>query len=324
MLGVSVIVPCKNEEKYISWCIDSLLQQECVSLDMEIVVVDNGSTDKTVSILDSYGSKIKYHVRPGLTISGLRNFGVENSTKEWIAFVDADVELDRHWGKAVVGFIEALNEKGTDTKRIITGSTYLVPENPTWIESIWYEQLILRDTAETKYINAGNMILHREMMKRLGGFDTSYETGEEEKLCEDARLKHSAIIIKNADIKSIHHGYPKDIGAFFQRMRWHGKGMSRYLWKPWKSKPLMLAIYYLILTIGYLVAMASVPMDYILFTLSYIFLQIIPAFLYAANRYRGKINRVSLLTCLYLCFGWARAVSLFDLALHRNVFRTSK
>lgn len=323
MLGLSVIVPCKNEEKYISLCIDSLLRQESASLDMEIVVVDNGSTDKTISILDSYGLKIKYHVRPGLSISGLRNFGVENSTKEWIAFVDADVELDRHWGNTVVGFIEALNGKGTDTKRIITGSTYLVPENPTWIESVWYEQLILRDTADTKYINAGNMILHREMMKWLGGFDTSYETGEEEKLCEDARLKHSAIILKNADIKAIHHGYPKDIASFFQRMRWHGKGMSRYLGKPWKSKPLMLAIFYLFLTTCYLL-MLPATRHYILLTLLFLFFQVIPAFLYAANRYRGQIDRVSLLTILYLCFGWARAVSLFDLALHRDVFRTNK
>ncbi len=323
MLGLSVIIPCKNEEKYISWCIDSLLRQECASLDKEIVVVDNGSTDKTISILDSYGSKIKYHVRPGLTISGLRNFGVENSTKEWIAFVDADVELDPHWGKTVVEFIDALNEKGTDTKRIITGSTYLVPENPTWIESVWYEQLILRDTAETKYINAGNMILHREMMKQLGGFDTSYETGEEEKLCEDARLNHSAIILKNADIKAIHHGYPKNIGGFFQRMRWHGKGMSRYLVKPWKSKPLMLAIYYLFLTTVYLLMLSAIR-QYILLTLIFLFFQILPAFLYAANRYRGKTDRVCMLTFLYICFGWARAVSLFDLALHRNVFRTNK
>jgi glycosyltransferase involved in cell wall biosynthesis len=323
MFGLSVIIPCKNEEKYISLAIDSLLRQKCAALDMEIVVVDNGSTDKTISILDSYGQRIIYHVRPGLTISGLRNFGVENSTREWIAFVDADVELDRHWGETVVGFIDAAKEKGIDTKRIITGSTYLVPENPTWVESVWYEQLILRDIAETKYINAGNMILHREMMRRLGGFDTTYETGEEEKLCEDARLKHSAIILKNAEIKAFHHGYPKNIRAFFQRMRWHGKGMSRYLLKPWKSKPLMLAMYYLFLTTCYLLILPATR-HFILLTLLYFFLQIIPAFLYAANRYRGKIGRVSLLTFLFLCFGWARAVSLFDLALHRNVIRTNK
>jgi glycosyltransferase involved in cell wall biosynthesis len=323
MLGISIIVPCKNEEKYISRCIDSLLLQEGVSLDREIVVVDNGSTDNTLKILDTYGSSLTYYICPGFSIAGLRNFGVEKSTKEWVAFVDADVEVDKRWAEAFNRFLEESDAKGVDRKRIITGSTCLVPENPTWVEQVWYEQLMLRDTAAVKYINSGNLILHREMMARLGGFDTSYKTGEEEKLCEEARLHHNGIILKNADIKAIHHGYPKGISAFFQRMRWHGKGMSRYLLKPWKSKPLMLAIYYLFLTAGYFLLLLTTR-DYINLTFLFLLFQIAPAFLYAANRYRGKIKPVTLLTFLYICFGWARAISLFDMVLHRDVIQKNK
>lgn len=320
MVGLAVIIPCKNEEKYISWCIDSLLRQEGAELEVEIVVVDNGSTDNTLKILESYGSDIKYYVCPDLSIAGLRNFGVERSTKEWLAFVDADVEVDKRWGEAFIRFLEGLAGKKVDVKRIITGSTCLVPENPTWIEKIWFEQLMLRDAATTKYINSGNLILHREMMNRLGGFDTSYETGEEEKLCEDARLRHGGIVLKNAGMKAVHHGYPKSIGAFFQRMRWHGKGMAKYLVNPWKSKPLMLAIYYLFLTAGYLIVI-SYFQYYLYLTLLYLFLQFSPAFLYASSRYRGKITHVSLLTFLYVCFGWARATSLVDMVLHREVLQ---
>ena len=320
MLGISIIIPCKNEEKYISRCIDSLLRQDEESLDREIVVVDNGSTDNTLKILESYGSSITYYVCPGLSIAGLRNFGVEKSSKEWIAFVDADVEVDKQWAKAFKRFLEESDAKGLDRKNIITGSTCLVPENPSWVEQIWYEQLMLRDTAAAKYINSGNMILHREMMVRLGGFDTSYKTGEEEKLCEEARLRHNGIILKNADMKAIHHGYPKDISSFFRRMRWHGKGMSRYLVTPWKSKPLLLAVYYLFLTAVYLLSLLTTR-DYINLTFLFLLLQIAPAFLYAANRYRGKVKPVTLLTLLYICFGWARAISLFDMMLQRNVYR---
>jgi glycosyltransferase involved in cell wall biosynthesis len=320
MFGISVIIPCKNEEKYISLCIDSLLRQDGASLDMEIIVVDNGSTDNTLEILEGFRSNITYYVCPDLPIAGLRNFGVEKSTKEWIAFVDADVEVDKHWGNTFIGFLEELAEKEVDVKKIITGSTCLVPENPTWIEKIWYEQLMLRDATTTKYINSGNLVLHREMMNRLGGFDTSYKTGEEEKLCEDARLRHNGIILKNAGMKAVHHGYPKNIGAFFQRMRWHGKGMSKYFGKPWKSKPLILAIYYLFLTAGYLFTI-SVFQHYLYLTLLYLLLQFAPAFLYASSRYRGKVKQVSLLAFLYFCFGWARAISIFDMALNREVLQ---
>ena len=97
------------------------------------------------------------------------------------------------------------------------------------------------------------MILHRELFNRVGGFDISYKTGEEEKLCENARLCHKGVILKNNDIKAVHHGYPKNIVAFFQRMRWHGAGMTKYLLTPWKSKPLLLAIYYLFLTVGLII-----------------------------------------------------------------------
>ena len=73
-------------------------------------------------------------MRTDLPISGLRNFGVEKSTKEWIAFVDADVEVGRDWAKTIIGFLEDQEKKGADVKKIITGSTCLVPENPTWVE----------------------------------------------------------------------------------------------------------------------------------------------------------------------------------------------
>jgi glycosyltransferase involved in cell wall biosynthesis len=323
MLGIAIIIPCKNEEKYIAKCIDSLLHQEGVALDREIVVVDNGSTDNTLNILETYGPVITYYICPGLSIAGLRNFGVEKSTKEWVAFVDADVEVDKLWAKALNCFLEESTAKGIDRKRIITGSTCLVPENPTWVEQIWYEQLMLRDTNAPKYINSGNLILHREMFARLGGFNTSYKTGEEEKLCEEARLHHNAIVLKNADMKAIHHGYPKGIRAFFQRMRWHGKGMARYLLNPWKSKPLMLAIYYLFLTAGYFILLLTTG-GYIKFTFLFLLLQVAPALLYAANRYRGKIKPVTLLTFLYICFGWARAIALFDMVLHGDVCQKNK
>jgi glycosyltransferase involved in cell wall biosynthesis len=320
MLGISIIVPCRNEEKYVARCVDCLLRQEDAPLDREIVVVDNGSTDNTVKILDGYGSKITYYVCPNLSIAGLRNFGVEKSTKEWIAFVDADVEVDRYWANTFIGFLEEMEAKGIDRQRVITGSTCLVPENPTWVERVWYEQLMLRDSESTKYINCGNLILHREMMNRLGGFDTSYQTGEEEKLCEDARLLHGGIVLKNAGMKAVHHGYPKNITAFFQRMRWHGKGMSRYLSRPWRSKPLLLAIYYLLTTAGYLYLLATSGW-YFYWTILFLLLQFAPALVLAVGRYRGSLKNVSLLTILYVCFGWARAISIFDMVLRKEVLQ---
>ena len=288
-------------------------------LDMEIIVVDNGSTDNTLKILEKYGPRITLYVKPGRSIAGLRNFGVQKSAKEWIAFIDADVEVDKHWAQMLYGFLEA-HKKDMDIKNILTGSTCLVPGNPSWVEQIWYEQLMLRDASITKYINSGNLILHREMFNKLGGFDISYKTGEEEKLCEKARLHYHAYIIKCNDIKAIHYGYPKNLASFFRRMRWHGLGMSRYLWTPWKSKPLLLAIYYLSLTTLFVGSMV-IYRNYLEFTAAFVILQIVPALMYAAQRYRKKVKNVLLLTILYFCFGWARAFSIFDMIFQHEIFQ---
>lgn len=320
MPGISIIIPCRNEEKYISRCIDSLLRQDDAIFDREIIVVDNGSTDNTQNILKGYGSTIACYVRPDLPIAGLRNFGFEKSTKEWIAFVDADVEVDGNWAKAFSEFLEELRKKGIDEKKVISGSTCLVPLNPTWVEQVWYEQLMERDSESTKYINCGNLVLHREMMSRLGGFDPSYKTGEEEKLCEDARLLHEGLVLKNERMKAIHHGYPKNIPSFFQRMRWHGKGMSRYFFRPWKSKPLLLAIFYMLITIVYVYFLLTSE-KYFLWTMVYIFLQITPALILSLKRCRGTIKNILLLAFLYACFGWARVMSIFDSLLRKEIYQ---
>jgi glycosyltransferase involved in cell wall biosynthesis len=321
--GLSVVIPCRNEERHISRCIDSLLRQEGVSLDLEIVVVDNGSTDGTLEILKGYGHGITWHVRPDLPIAGLRNFGVERSSKEWVAFIDADVEVDRLWAKALFDFLEELKREGKDPKKIITGSTCALPEDPNWIERTWYGQLILRDEYETKYINSGNLILHRELFLRLGGFDPSYKTGEEENLCLVARREHGALLLKNDAIRAIHHGYPKSVGAFFQRIRWHGSGMHRYFPRPWKCKPLLLAIFYLLLTVTYLLSVFVSPHP-VQLSLLFVLLLLVPAFVLASIRYQGKIANLSLLTFLFFCFGWARVASLLDILLGREFIRVKK
>jgi glycosyltransferase involved in cell wall biosynthesis len=319
MLEISIIIPSKNEEKYISRCIDSLLCQEGVILDKEIIVVDNGSSDNTIRILKSYHNIIKYYVLPELSIAGLRNYGVENSSNEWIAFVDADVEVDRYWGKMLVDFLEEQKKKGVDVKNIITGSTCLVPDNPTWVEYIWYEQLIKRDSDNVKYINSGNMIIYKELFEKLGGFNVSYRTGEEENLCEIARQKHNVLIIKNNRMRAIHHGYPKTIGAFFQRMRWHGKGMFKYISKPWKSKPLMLALYYIFLTVVSLLLFVSLRSHFYIIFVLFLLFQVLPVLIFSMSRWNGKMKNFLLLALLYLCFGWARAVSIVDVAFHREI-----
>lgn len=91
MSKVSVIVPVYNVEKYLSFCLDSLLNQTFP--DIEIICVNDSSTDKSLFILERYAefdNRIKIINRENGGLSAARNTGIEAADSEYILFVDSD------------------------------------------------------------------------------------------------------------------------------------------------------------------------------------------------------------------------------------------
>lgn len=92
---ISVIIPVYNTEKYLERCLDSVVKQQFK--DIEIICVDDGSTDSSLSILRNYAnknSKIKIIHQENKGLSAARNTGLENSKGEYVLFVDSDDELE--------------------------------------------------------------------------------------------------------------------------------------------------------------------------------------------------------------------------------------
>lgn len=90
---VSVIVPVYNGEKYIKNCMEMLLNQG--EMNYEIVVINDGSMDKTAQIMQTYQSnrKILYYEQNNKGVSAARNKGIEISNGDWILFCDVDDEV---------------------------------------------------------------------------------------------------------------------------------------------------------------------------------------------------------------------------------------
>lgn len=94
---VSVIIPVYNVEKYLRKCLDSVINQTYKEL--EIILVDDGSTDSSGKICDEYAQKdnrIKVIHKSNGGLSDARNVGIEKSNGEYICFIDSDdyIELD--------------------------------------------------------------------------------------------------------------------------------------------------------------------------------------------------------------------------------------
>lgn len=172
---VSVVIPVFNSEKHIGAAIDSALGQSYRNL--EVIVVDDGSTDGTSKILESYGNKIRMIRQHNLGASLARNRGIEDSAGCYVAFLDAD-DL---WMEDKIAKQIAILEKFPDVALVCSRETLI--DEQGLIIPMQDSSNVSRDIYETpinlyQYIlNIGNIItlssvvVRRRILDRWGKFD---------------------------------------------------------------------------------------------------------------------------------------------------------
>ena len=109
---ISIIIPCYNVEKYIEKCIFSVMQQTYSNI--EIIVIDDGSKDRTLEMLYNFAKIDKRIIVISKTNSGVsdtRNIGIEKSTGNYIMFVDADDFLEKNAVELLYSTIVKINAK---------------------------------------------------------------------------------------------------------------------------------------------------------------------------------------------------------------------
>jgi len=102
---VSIILPCRNEEKYIKKCIQSLIDNQSEDFQLEIIVVDGMSTDKTVEIVQNYIRQfpfIKLLQNPEKTVPYAMNMGIAHAQGEFIVRVDAHAFYPKNYVSTLV------------------------------------------------------------------------------------------------------------------------------------------------------------------------------------------------------------------------------
>lgn len=119
MTKVSIIVPVYNEEKHLNRCVDSVLCQ--TYSDLELLLVDDGSTDNSSAICDEYAqldSRVRVFHKENGGVSKARNLGISKANAEWIMFLDSDDYLMKD-------ALEILISLARNTKTLIsTGNFY--------------------------------------------------------------------------------------------------------------------------------------------------------------------------------------------------------
>jgi glycosyltransferase involved in cell wall biosynthesis len=109
---VSIILPCRNEEKYIEKCIQSLINNQSADFQLEIIVVDGMSDDKTVEILEPYIRRfpfIKLLQNPEKTVPYAMNLGIAQAQGEYIVRVDAHAFYPENYVSTLVTHLITLD-----------------------------------------------------------------------------------------------------------------------------------------------------------------------------------------------------------------------
>ena len=211
---VSIIIPLKNEEKYIELCLKSLISQQYSKDCFEIIVVDNGSTDKSLEIVKKYNVKIIYCLDGN--IAKVRNVGTAAAKGEILAFVDSDCVVSSNW---LTEGVNILNRP----KVVATGSGYKAPHNATWVENAWLIESKVEERF-VKFVPCGNFIVKASIFHEIGGFNETLVTCEDADICE--RIVNSDyLIINSTKIESVHLRNPKKIIDFMKKEIWYGSNM---------------------------------------------------------------------------------------------------
>lgn len=318
---VSFIIPVLNGEKDIARCLLSIRAQLLSSEDYEVLVIDNGSTDRTHQIVQDLGFSIQ--VIPGVSVAALRNRGAKLARGNYLAFVDADVELMPCWlqnGLAAFG----------DRQVVAAGCFPRAPQPATWVQQAWETHQRgdqwKRSGKPVAWLPSMNIVVRRDIFLAIGGFSEQLETAEDVDLCY--RIGQHGTILCAPAMEAIHWGEARDLQMFWRKEVWRGKGNLRGVFShglrwdelPSLGYPIYIFCLFVILNVSCILDLWNRQFALTLLSLG---LLTLPALLLAiATMLRARqSNALPGLFLLYLIYGFARAYSILSAGVYLRAYR---
>lgn len=214
---VSVIVPTYNAEKLISRCLSSIRNQSYKKV--EIILVDQSSPDKTVTLAKKYADKIILREKPQFYSppAKSRNMGAAEAKGEYLMNIDADMELPTDLIKHCVEKISLENASALVIHEQDIGLNF-------WARCRALEKDIMR---KDPYMEAARFV-RRDVFDAVGGYDSDLGSGEDWDI--HARIKNHGTIAYS-DIPLKHHTGKKHLFENAQKMVSYGRTFDKYVKK---------------------------------------------------------------------------------------------
>lgn len=310
-MKVTVVIPAFNEERYIGPCLACLEAQTLSRDQFEVIVVDNGSTDNTLSIVGSFTGSLPLRSisMPKISVSAVRNLGASLATGEILAFLDADCMTSRDWLSNAIEFEQSHG---------VWGAHYLVPADANWIGKIWFTYQAKEYEGPVSFIPSSNMFIRRADFNALKGFDESVQTSEDVEFCARAHEAGMAIVAFRS-LAVVHEGIPRNLLQFYRQNRWHGEQLLRLFIQNLPSTrnfPLIAISFYTLFMFWVTVVtlIAACVLRYWIIPIYAAVLLVLPPLLLAFRKAGKSRSAIGPLAILYAVYLLARAAALTHVA----------
>ena len=215
-MKVSVAIPAYNAQKTIGQAAAQSLAQARGSLEVEVIVVDDGSTDNTADVAASAGAKVIRQHNSGP--ASARNTGWKSAKGSLICFTDADCIPSPDW---MVNLLEGFTDM---TVGAVAGS-YDIANDNSWLARCVHQEIIERHSRMGSSIRAFgsyNVAIPRYVLEATGGFDPSYRTASGEDNDLSYRIIQKGWRIAFRPQAKVAHHHPERLWRYLKEQYRHG------------------------------------------------------------------------------------------------------
>ncbi|MBZ9781722.1 glycosyltransferase [Pseudomonas sp. REP124] len=223
MSCVSIVIPMYNEAGHIARTLMAAQRAaNFAGLECQLIVADNGSSDEGPQIARQFGAQVL--VLPGLLIGALRNRGAAVAHGEWLAFIDADIELPENW-------LTLLLRMESEGRGDVMGLDLHTPAQAPWYAGAWQRRTLrpgAQRAQEVQWLPSANLLMRRCWFDRAEGFNENLRTGEDKELTLRMAASGACLLAVNQSV-ALHWGYEASWREWMGKELWRQGSLLQLL-----------------------------------------------------------------------------------------------
>lgn len=212
MNSLGIVVPMRNKAPHIQRTLCSALHSAAAAgMSCELIVIDNGSTDAGYALAQALGARVIS--APGLAVGALRNLGASQVRADYLAFLDADIEVPENW---ISRCLDSL-QNGFDVVALDCDT----PKQAPWYAQTWQKRSMSQTgrPRERDWLATANLFMRRITFARSGGFHPELSSGED----KDFGLRLHAAGMRQLSLAqppALHWGYETSWREWMNKELW--------------------------------------------------------------------------------------------------------